>query len=212
MNSRRHLWIAHSDRTLALIYPACEGDLPSLEILIAKLTELWLETGCDVLPLLAGTGWAIARSILDLIPHAAHLPVNLNLLKSDPTLFTQLFFPQSENRPGRIAELHLYELPQGSIAEPWTPDRNLTIADIPFPTSENRIADNIALMFYNFEAPDALAMLKQMDRETRSRVQMVLAELNRPVDERIAEYSRKCFESWREANEAEFQKSIYEDW
>ena len=32
------------------------------------------------------------------------------------------------------------------------------------------------------------------------------------VDERIAEYSRKCFESWREANEAEFQKSIYEDW
>ena len=212
MNSRRHLWITHSDRTLALIYPACEGDLPSLEILLAKLTELWLEAGCTTTPLLSGAGWAIARSILHLIPHAPHLPINLKLLKADPALFTQLFFPQSENRPGRITELHLYDLPQRAIAEPWTPERDLTIADLPFPTSESRVADNIALMFYNFQPPDALSVLKQMDAETRSRVQMVLAELNRPADERIAEYSRKCFNEWRRQNEAEFQKSIYEDW
>jgi hypothetical protein len=205
---RRHLWVELPDRTLSLVFPAAECDLPVLDLLLNKLTERWLQSGFQTQLLLQPATWALVEAIALLLPCADRLELDLEAFQKPENLaaFEHLFLPSLEGKPSQIVELHQFEATPQPEWEEGTP---LTISDLPFPTSGDIYADQIASLVYSFQPPNAQQIWNWLDQQTRIKMQQVLAELNKPPEQRLSEYTQSVFEQWKESNQDLFEDEMY---
>lgn len=210
--SRRHLWVEYRDEdgvlvSRSLLFPATEADQTTLDILFQQLYQSWLEYRMDTATLLLSPEWQIVQAISRIIPTAPMLRLNLRWIRKDPTLFESLFLHQGATRPGKLIELHHYEL---TPREPWKEGDPITLADLPFPTSGDRHADTIALQLYHFNCPDGKIIHHWLDAGTRYNVQRVLSQLNRPVEERIEDYLKEIYEANKAESPEEFEYDLFD--
>lgn len=213
MSRRRHLWVEYRQESqligVSLVLPAAESELTLLDLLFSRLHRAWLERQLCTSVLLKSPEFQIAKAIAKLLNSAPGLGLQMEWLKKDPQLFEELFLHAGEGRQPKLLELHQVEV-EGS--QGWEPGKELTISDLPFPTSGDSHADAIAVSLYQFNAPDAKTMHSWLDAETRLGVLRVLKELNRSPEDRINEFLKQVYEANQREYGDEFEKQFFEDW
>ena len=182
----RHQLIQYKDNCFALLSPAPASRLETLDFLLGCLVNVWEQSGFDTQLLMQPNFWQIACAIADLIPSHPILRLDMGRVADDPFLFQYLFLRDKTGDKSIIQKLHSFE--PLTKQEKLKPGENIQLKHLPFPTSGDSSADILSGILYSMGLGDGLRMWDRFDSETLDRLSNVLAELNRPEDERIKEF------------------------
>lgn len=210
--------VRYQSGEIALVYPVPAAQLSALDLLVQELIRVWAQLQFRTDLVMGQTdGMQLVDAIAQMLPHHPGLPLLVEPLKEDAELLHSLFF--SQNPLGRILQLHRFESirpkeERRSLEE--LEDTEITIKDLPFPTSGDIDCDLRANLMSALGVDAADRIWRTTDAESIDKIMYTLEILNKPPNERIQDYLdekyerlRKKYQEWKAGEGAEILRKRY---
>jgi len=200
--------LEYPDGSLAIVYPVSRANLVLLDLLHRQLLERWQTYQLDTRLFLKDEAvWGIAQALLALIPSHPTLKLDPLRLQEDHVLFEEWVL-LDDDKPGLLIQIQLYEPLQRKKTR--KEDEPLTVADLPFPTSQNPDCDTLANLVSAFGVTEGIWLFENCSAEYLDKILFSWGELQRPADERVNEYVAGLFFNMRESDE--YRHSMMGEW
>lgn len=224
----RHLSIDTPDG-LILAFPVPRGYFRSkfLPMLVA-LQDRWTKMPPNELPeegrqpkttaeLMLEDPWCIGviKAIVSLIPTFPENALTIDLLQQNPDIFRSLFIGIGMDNPDLVLLHDFKPIDRGykPFDEREPTEKNITIKDIPMPTSGDPDLDILADLIGGMESVSgAFTLLNTLDSESLDKLFYRLEardERIRDPDAIVQKYLKERLDAWIADNRATFEKALY---
>ena len=185
----------------ALIAPVPRSQLVTLEILLRKLYERWIELKLSTSDLMKeNASWKLMIQIANFFPRLdtpGKTGFDLSLLHDDPDQVEALFLAQTDDDDSltlpKLVELNCFEpLPIPA----WRIDDEAE----PTPSSGDPDMDLLAMLSVSSNVQDAAFLMDRLSAYQLDRYLFYLAELRRDPEDRKKETLAADYSAWKEEN------------